>query len=394
MKPRSPRLAGSLLVRSQPGAAVYLDGSSRGTADANGQLAITEVSAGAHQLRVSAPGKSDYNQSITVQAGQEASVAAELTVLGGTVLFRTSPGATVFVDNSNRGTTDLSGQLTLTDVAPGAHALRISAPGKVEYRQSLTVAAGEPAKVEVSLADLGAASQGATRVNPKDGLKYVWIPPGTFQMGCSPGDAMCSPSEKPAHPVTITKGFWMGQTEVTVGVYKKFATATFRKMPLPVAFNPQWSIDNIPIVEVTWDGADNYCTWAGGRLPTEAEWEYAARGGSTASRYGELDVVAWYRENSDAKAHPVGEKQVNGFGLFDMLGNVSEWVHDHYDANYYQTSPAQDPEGPSSGNFRVLRGLGWDDVHRLVRVSQRQFSEPSAKLADGGFRCVGNTLGP
>jgi formylglycine-generating enzyme required for sulfatase activity len=386
-------LPGTVVVQTSPGAAVFLDDSSRGTADAGGQLAIPAVAAGSHQLRVTAAGKADFQQSITVAAGQEARVAAPLADLAGTLVVQTSPGAAVFLDDSSRGATDASGKLSIPDVAAGSHALRISAPGKKDYRQSIAVSAGQEAKVEASLVYL-APTTGSVRINPKDGLKYVWIPPGSFQMGCSPGDSECGDNEKPPHPVTITKGFWLGQTEVTVGAYKRFATATFRKMPSAPGFNPGWANDHMPIVEVNWDNADNYCRWAGGRLPTEAEWEYAARGGSAEARYGSLDDVAWYKDNSGDQAHPVGQQRANAFALYDMLGNVAEWLNDRYDEKYYHSSPAQDPAGPASGKLRVIRGLGWDDAPMTVRVSQRQFSDPAGRLTDVGFRCGGDIFPP
>ena len=265
-------------------------------------------------------------------------------------------------------------------------------------------------------------SKSKANVNPKDGLKYVWIPPGTFMMGCSPGDTECWDNEKPPHRVTITKGFWMGQTVVTVGAYKRFAGATGRQMPPEPdhderPLNPGWGNEAMPIVNVTWDDAQAYCVWAGGRLPTEAEWEYAARAGSTAARYGPLDEIAWYADNSGRQRldceriwnedqanyfkrlnengnglHEVGLKRANGFGLYDMLGNVVVWVNDWYDL--YQNSQFQDPTGPTSGEPRVQRGGSWVSYPRCVRVSCRYSVVPAYRGEGLGFRCGGEMFVP
>ena len=232
----------------------------------------------------------------------------------------------------------------------------------------------------------GVTLPGTVRENPKDGLKYVWIPPGTFMMGCSPGDGECHEDEKPAHQVTITKGFWMGQTPVIVDAYKRFAGATGRQMPGAPKFNSAWANENMPIVSVGWDDAQAYCGWMGGRLPTEAEWEYAARGNSTEVRYGNLDEIAWYRGR---QTHEVAQKRPNGFGLYDTLGNVWEWVNDWYDQNYYQNSPAQDPTGSVSGQARVLRAGPW-----VIRVSLRVGGDPGAGGSSTGFRCGGEVFVP
>ena len=224
--------------------------------------------------------------------------------------------------------------------------------------------------------------------NPKDGLRYVWIPPGSFMMGCSPGDDECFDEEKPSHQVTISKGFWIGQTEVTAGAYKRFAAATVRQMPPVPEFNIGWAYENMPMVNVSWNDARDYCAWAGGRLPTEAEWEYAARGGSTDARYGNIDEIAWHIDNSRYHTHDVAQKRANGFGLFDVLGNVWEWVNDWYDDNYYQNSPSHDPPGPTSGwGPRVLRGGSWFNSPRDVRVSYRKWYLPATRQFNVGFRC-------
>jgi formylglycine-generating enzyme required for sulfatase activity len=213
-------------------------------------------------------------------------------------------------------------------------------------------------------------------------------------MGCSPGDYECGADEKPLHRVTINRGFWIGQTEVTVGAYKKFAGSSGRQMPGTAAFNKAWTNDNMPMVNVAWDDAQAYCAWTGGALPTEAEWEYAARGGSTEARYGNLDDIAWYDQDSGGQAHDVAQKRVNGFGLYDMLGNVWEWANDFYDPSYYQSSPAQDPPGPPNGEHRALLGGSWNSYGGSVRVSVRGGVDPTNFGFDTGFRCVGEVANP
>ena len=257
-----------------------------------------------------------------------------------------------------------------------------------------------------------------------DGLIYVWIPPGTFDMGCSPGDDECD-SDEERHTVRISNGFWLGQTEVTVGAYRRFVEKTGGKMPsepnfLGRALNAGWKDAQQPIVNVNWAEARAYCEWAGGRLPTEAEWEYAARAGSQSARYGRLNSIAWSADNSGNpldstnawavragkdinkyskilaengnRIHPVGLKQANRWGLRDMLGNVWEWCSDWYDKDYYSESPAADPQGPGSRDGRVVRGGSWDLVPRNVRSSFRVRGDPGLRLYDIGFRCVGEVF--
>jgi formylglycine-generating enzyme required for sulfatase activity len=163
-------------------------------------------------------------------------------------------------------------------------------------------------------------------------------------------------------------------------------------MPPAPAFNSGWTNENMPIVSVDWNDAQAYCGWIGGRLPTEAEWEYAARGGSTEARYGPIDEVAWYKVNSGDRMHDVGQKRANGFGLYDMLGNVEEWVNDWY--GNYQDRPSQDPQGPSSGQERVLRGGSWCSNSGFVRVSNRNWHGPDPLCYDSGVRCAGEVGDP
>jgi formylglycine-generating enzyme required for sulfatase activity len=227
----------------------------------------------------------------------------------------------------------------------------------------------------------------ATKIG-KDGLTYVWVPRGTFQMGCSLGDQVCDPNELPPdqkephpHQVTITTGFWMGKTEVTQEAYEK------RMSSNPSKFKG----NKLPVENINWMFAESYCEAANMRLPTEAEWEYAARAGTHGSRYGELDEIAWYYGNSEKRTHEVGgEQKVDGkrgndWGLYDMLGNVWEWVWDWYDV--YPSGPATDPQGPLSGTMKLVRGGAFELGPVPARASYR-FANAPTNAWPFGFRCV------
>lgn len=237
------------------------------------------------------------------------------------------------------------------------------------------------------------------RIIGKDQQKYAWIPPGTFGMGCPKSE--CQAEELRRHPVNITQGFWIGQTEVTAGAYKRYTQSTGRAMPEETGSNPGWKDDLQPIGNVTWSDAAAFCAWSGGRLPTEAEWEYAARAGTAGQTYGPLDNVAWYYKTGAAysaahehQAPRVGLKQPNAFALYDMLGNVREWVADFYDENYYKASPASDPRGPASGDKRSVRSSHWLDQDYYTWVWWRHGSPPDYRSQDLGFRCASSAPGP
>jgi formylglycine-generating enzyme required for sulfatase activity len=236
---------------------------------------------------------------------------------------------------------------------------------------------------------LHAATLAAQAPSPA-GTEIAWvrIPAGTFEMGCGTLDERCGGDEYPKHAVTFSKPFEMMATEVTAGMYRAAAPV--------IDEQPAWSTSpDHPVVIVTWDEAQAFCRGVNGRLPTEAEWEYAARGGKPdlvypwgneppTDREGAVNGAAF---EGDA-AWPVKSFAANGFGLYDMAGNVWEWVAD-WGGFYSQSSlPATDPTGPDAGRTRVVRGGSYGDDPVNLRVSNRTPNPPDRANVNVGFRCV------
>lgn len=223
----------------------------------------------------------------------------------------------------------------------------------------------------------------------------MYVAPGSFQMGSSETRATEKPSEKPVHTVTLSKGFWLGKYEVIQTEYEALSSAN------PSGFRGPRQ----PVEQTSWSNAVAFCTEltererAAGRLPagyeyrlpTEAEWEYAARGGTGSKGYtfagsNQADEVAWYGANSSVATHPVGLKQPNELGLYDMSGNVWEWCLDWCDWDYDAKSPALDPVNLQATTFRVSRGGGCYCVAGDVRSACRFWFWPGYVGISLGFR--------
>jgi len=246
---------------------------------------------------------------------------------------------------------------------------------------------------------------------PIDLTRFVLVDGGSFSMGSATG---VEAHEKPEHPVSV-KSFYLAKYEVTFDDYDRYCDSN--KLAKPA--DADWGRGKRPAILVSWLDAVNYCNWLskqeklqpcyivngadaqwldtanGYRLATEAEWEYAARGGGKESKtiYAgaeKPDDVAWYNTNSEKKTHPVGEKKANELGLYDMNGNVWEWVWDYYDGSYYQHSPAENPAGPSSGQYRVMRGGAWYNNASYCTVTSRQDNPSGFKQNSVGFRIARN----
>ena len=248
----------------------------------------------------------------------------------------------------------------------------------------------------VIAATLVAATLSAAQ--PPFELPWVQIPAGAFHRGCVPADDVCLDNERPRHEVTVSRSFELMATEVTVGQYLTFARVTQRSLPRQPDFQ---QTGTHPIVYVGWQDAAAFCEWAGGRLPTEAEWEYAARGGHAERIYGWGNQLSSRHANYGTnvccdgategedhwlKTSPVGSFPANDFGLYDMTGNVWEWVADWHAP--YGTSPETDPGGPAQGLGRVARGGSWLNDPSVLRLSVRLTFNPQGRTSNIGTRCA------
>ena len=233
------------------------------------------------------------------------------------------------------------------------------------------------------------ASSSSARTFTVDGVEFkmVAVKGGTFQMGATSEQQDTYGDERPVHSVTLSD-YYIGETEVTQALWQ----AVMGSNPSSFTGNSQR-----PVECVSWDDCQTFIsrlnskTGMNFRLPTEAEWEYAARGGNRSNKTqysgsSNIDNVAWYDSNSGSTTHPVKGKSPNELGLYDMSGNVWEWCSDWYSSDYYSNSPHNNPQGPSSGSYRVLRGGGWSLNARFCRVAIRNYFGPDYRNFHYGLR--------
>jgi serine/threonine-protein kinase len=227
-------------------------------------------------------------------------------------------------------------------------------------------------------------------------MALIFIPAGPFPMGSDQGD----PDEKPVHIVTLSD-YWIDQTEVTNAMYARCVQAGVCQPPRKTAsatrsdYYDNTLYANYPMLQVKWEMASRYCAWARRRLPSEAEWEKAARGpdGRTYP-WGEAapDATRLNFNNLLGDTAPVASYPLTGaspYAIHDLAGNAWEWVNDYYDPNYYQASPASNPPGPTQGSTRILRGGSWNNYGYYVRAASRSAAAPDDLDGTGyGFRCA------
>jgi formylglycine-generating enzyme required for sulfatase activity len=265
----------------------------------------------------------------------------------------------------------------VTAIAPGTATITVTATGSGTGFATTVLVQSVPVTVQPIVLGLGFGVE-----------QFAAVEPGTFQMGAPSGGES---NERPVHAVTLTSGFLMQKTEVTQAQWRLVMAGTGNENPS--AFSS--CAETCPVETVSWsdvqvflqrlnqqDPGKNY------RLPTEAEWEYAARAGTTGEYggTGNLNDMGWYSANSGGRPRPVAQKLANAWGLFDMHGNVAEWVNDRY--ALYGMSPVVDPIGPTTGAFRIIRGGDWANGAFASRSTGRSFFTPSARGDLSGFRVV------
>ena len=340
-----------------------------------------------------------YESTVTTQKitaemdGQTITLPAPRPVYG-SLNVESTPFATLYIDGEVVGETPYF----IPEILIDQHELRLSKEGYADYTETITIAKGERKQVKATLSKQEAVQPTIANTTSTsaedltfevDGVSFTmkFVEGGTFQMGAtSEQGRKANRNEKPTHSVTLST-FMMGETEVTQALWKAV-----------MGDNPSYyKGDNLPVDKVSWNDIQEFVrklnqkTGKNFRLPTEAEWEYAARGGKKSKGYkfagsNTIDDVAWYWDNSDWKCHSVKTKSPNELGLYDMSGNVWEWCQDWYGS--YGSGTQTDPQGPSSGSFRVLRGGSWYYNARNCRVSNRVSNAPGYGGNSLGFRLL------
>ena len=349
-----------------------------------------------------------YELVVTASGGMQAEQKQKLTIR------YTPSSATVLVDN--KMVKGMNG-VAQTTLPVGQHSFIVFCDGYDSEEGTVKLKASTPSNLQITLSKEATATQQNTVSQPtvaqqpivgqqpvaqtpvtnsenisipvKDGISIdmVRVEAGTFTMGATAEMKDPWDNEKPTHRVTLTNDYYIGKYEVTQALWQAV-----------MGNNPSYfKGDNLPVEKVSWDDCQefisklNRLTGKTFRLPTEAEWEYAARGGKKSRGYqysgsSNISDVAWYEDNSGSKTHAVGSKQANELGIYDMTGNVWEWCHDWY--GKYSSSSQTNPTGATSGSIRVNRGGSWGSSAGLCRSSFRNYNSPDSRSVNLGLRLI------
>ena len=373
-----------------PAVSLYVDKKSVGMIPWTGSL-----KEGMHLIEAKKEGYRSQQRTINLSQQQKLDVAFnELAAIQGNLSVNYKPfGAEVYIDGNKVG----QSPRVFNGLLVGNHKVEIKKDGYGTDSKTVNILEGQTASLSGVLTTNASSSvasgtslTGNTITIPiKDGISIdmIRVEAGTFTMGATPEMKDPWDDEKPAHQVTLTNDYYIGKYEVTQALWK----AVMGKNP------SNFKGDNLPVEQVSWDDCQefinklNKITGKKFRLPTEAEWEYAARGGKKSRGYqysgsNNISDVAWYKDNSGSKTHTVGSKQANELGIYDMIGNVLEWCQDWHDD--YSSSSQTNPTGANSGSYRVRRGGSWRSSAWYCRLSCRCGSTPVDRGSYLGLRLV------
>lgn len=363
---------GTLVINTNPSEAeIILDGDSIGLSP----KIIPDIEAGTHEIKLIKKSYRDWTGKATVEVGMEKKVEVKLEAYGGRLKIASIPtGASIIIGKKTWGKTNKT-----LNLPPGSYAVALVKKGYHGKSQRVKVNDGKLTNLSLLLSKKG--------IRQAPGM--VYIPEGEFMMGSKKGDE----DERPVHRVYVA-GFYIEKYEVNKKEYQSFIEATERYIP-DFWDDPDLSKPSLPVVGVTWEDSKAYCKWVGKRLPTEAEWEKAARGIDGRAypwgdNYGSSQANAYGKQDGFQFTAPVDKFSAGAspFGVLNMSGNVWEWCADWYAEDYYTGKNSKSPQGPSQGNFRVIRGGSWEDATSKLRTTNRHSAEPNYSAYNLGFRCA------
>ena len=367
---------GEIEINSTPmGATIYIDGKNYGETPNY----ISDILIGEHELKLTKQGCAEIKKTINIKEGETLSVNEKLQIGKEISISTDQSGDKIYVDGSYVGISPMSLNLSY-----GSHEIKTERNGKTVSKTINVAQSGGDNSVKLTF--FGNQTITVNGVS----FKMIAVEGGTFSMGAtSEQGSDAYGSKKPVHNVTLSD-YYIGETEVTQELWKAV-----------MGSNPSNSTGSKkPVERVSWNDCQtfitklNQLTGKNFRLPTEAEWEYAARGGNKSQGYkysgsNSIDDVAWYSNNCSIRTHDVKTKAANELGIYDMSGNVYEWCQDWYGSSYYSSSPENNPTGPASGSSRVLRGGSWINSSAWdCRVSFRDYGNPDNRFVCYGLRLV------
>jgi formylglycine-generating enzyme required for sulfatase activity/serine/threonine protein kinase len=373
---------GGLQVNSQPSEAdVYISGKKRGKTP----FYLKKIKLGKTKIEVRKKCFANKTKTISIKSDKLSKVKLTLKPECGVFVIISNPAdAKWYIDDKYVGNTPGK----IENVTKGKHKISVGKDQYFDWKATFTVQPGKTKTITAKLNPI-LPDPGATWREPITGMEFTWVPKGCYNMGSNPDEMGRDDDEGPVHKVCVD-GVWVGKHEVTQGQWKKIMGKN------PSFFNRK---ENFPVDNVSWNDVQIFIQKMSDmskgkfvfRLPSEAEWEYACKSGGFDERFagGErFNTLAWYIGNSNRTSHSVGEKAPNSIGLYDMSGNISEWVGDNYSADAYKFHNENNPTNTKSGPNRVIRGGNWKEDKNSCRSTNRDFAPAEEKKKTIGFRLV------